>query len=92
MTVRGVSRALALVSVYSAPDQYLLEHSHTTLLVCRYRGEALLVIDVKSILAIVAMVPFPFQVGGHINQHFVVEKIGLDVVEVDDAGEDEEDN
>lgn len=80
------------MSTYSVPDQYLLEHSHSTLLVCRYQSEALVVIDVKSILSVVAMVPFPFIVGGRDNQYFVIEKFGLDVVEVDDNVDDEQDN
>jgi len=29
------------------------------------------------------MVPFPFIVGGRNNQFFMIEQIGLDVVEVD---------
>ena len=78
------SRALALVSLYSPPDNYLLQLSSDTLVVCRYQGEeALIVIDVKSILSVVAMVPFPFTLGGRDNQYFMIEKIGLDVIEVD---------
>jgi len=82
-------RALALVSIYSPPDEYLLRHTHTTLAVCRRQGEeVLVVIDAKSILSAVAIVPFPFIVGGYDEQYFVVEKIGLDVLEVhDDEGD-----
>lgn len=91
-TFGPTSRALALVSVYLTPDEHLLQHSHSTLLVCRYQSEALQVIDAKAILSVVAMVPFPFSVGNHTNQHFVIEKIGLDVIEVggpvDDSDED----
>lgn len=90
--IGGISKALALVSIYSAPDEYLLRHSHSTLLVCRYQSEVLFVIDVKSILSVVAMVPFPFIVGGRDNQHFVIEKFGLDVVEVDDPIDEEQDD
>ena len=31
------------------------------------------------------MVPFPFVIGGRGNQHFMIEQIGLDVVETDTA-------
>jgi len=89
-TLGDMSRAFALVSIYSPPDEYLLRHSNTALVVCRYRGEEILaVIDVKSILSVVAMVPFPFIVGGRGDQHFVIEKIGLDVLEADDSEDDE---
>lgn len=85
-TLGGVSRALALVSIYSPPNKYLLQCTNTTLVICRYQGEeALVVINVKSILSVVAMVPFPFLVGGRDGQHFVIEKIGLDVLEADDS-------
>lgn len=90
-TFGGTSRALALVSIFSPPDEHLLQHSHTTLIVCGYQGEnALAVIDAKSIISVVAMVPFPFLVGGQDNQYYVVEKIGLDVLEVDTENDEEE--
>ena len=89
-TFGDVPRALALVSIYSPPDEHLLQQSSTTLVVCGYQGEeALTVIDVKSILSVVAMVPFPFLVGGHGNQYFIIEKIGLDILEADDPEDDE---
>ena len=42
-----------------------------------------MVIDVKSILSVVAMPPFPFLVDDHGDQYFMIEKAGLDVIEVD---------
>lgn len=42
----------------------------------------------RSILAVVAMVPFRYALNGLDNYHFMIEQIGLDVVEVD-AQEDE---
>ena len=80
----------ALVSLYAPPNEYILQSTHNTLVVCRYHGEgALMVIDVKSILSVVAMVPFPFYLDGHDNQFFMVEKIGLDVIEADALEDDE---
>ncbi|KAF9644001.1 hypothetical protein BDM02DRAFT_3103598, partial [Thelephora ganbajun] len=74
----------ALVSLYSPPNEYLLRHMHDTLVVCRHQGEAgLVVIDTKSILSVVAMVPFPHTINSLDNYYFMVEKISLDVVEVD---------
>lgn len=44
-----------------------------------------MVIDAKSIVSVVAMVPFPFVVGGRSNQFYMIEQMGLDVVETDDS-------
>ena len=50
--------------------------------------ETLIVIEVKYILSVVAMVPFRYTVDGLDNYYFMIESIGLDVVDVD-AQEDE---
>jgi hypothetical protein len=82
--------ALAIVCLYSLPDNYLLHISHDTLFVCEHQ-DAVVVIEVKSIISVVAMVPFPFVVGGRGNQYFMIEQIGLDVVETDDTVDTEDD-
>ena len=83
-------RAFALVSFYSPSNEYLLQYTQTTLAVCRHCSESpLAVIDVGSILSVVVMVPFPFSINGHGDQYFMVEKMGLDVVKVDDPEDDE---
>ena len=90
-TFGGETRGFALVSLYSPPVNYLLNHTYNTLIVCRYQGEATLeVIDTKSILSVVAMVPFRYAVDGLNDYYFMIEKIGLDVVEVDTQGDNEE--
>ena len=49
-----------------------------------------MVIDVKCILSVVAMVPLQCAINGLDDYYFVIEKIGLDVVDVyKDAEEDE---
>ena len=74
-------RAFALVALYSPPNGYLLQQTSHTLAVCRYYGDgALIVIDVRSILSVVAMVPFPYLVDGYADQYFMIEKIGLDII------------
>jgi hypothetical protein len=80
---------LALVSLYSPPDKNLFEHSFHTLLSCTHAGDASLqVIDVKSILSVVAMVPhLPFP-GDTSERYFVVEKPGLDVASLGGVVED----
>ena len=78
--VKEIETTLALVSLYSLPHEELLEYSHRTLLSCVYEGDAhLQVIDIKSIMSVVAMVPHnPFP-GDSLDRFFVVEKPGLDV-------------
>ena len=41
------------------------------------------VIDIKSILSVVAMVPFNFLIDNCSDQYYMIEKVGLDVAEVD---------
>jgi len=49
---------LALISMFSPPDQEVLEESHRSTYICRYEGMAALrVVDVKAISSVVAMVP-----------------------------------
>lgn len=78
---------VALVSFYSSPSQQLLDESYNTLISCTSLGDAgLKVIPVKSITAVIAMVPHaPFGV----ERYFVVEKPGLDVTTLGGAGEDD---
>jgi len=88
-TFGGTTKALAIVSLYSPPDDYLLYLTHNTLCVCEYQGEDyIVVIDVKSILSVITMVPFPFILRGHGNQYFMIEQIGLDISEVDTTEDD----
>jgi hypothetical protein len=80
-------KTLALVSVYSLPDEELLQASFFTLWSCTYHGdETLSIIDIKSITAVVAMVPLPSPAS--VERYFVVEKPGLDVAHM--GGKDEE--
>ena len=57
---------------------------------CGYQGDtALAVIDVNLIISVVAMVPFPYALDDRGDQYFVVEQVGLEVVDTD-AQEDGE--
>lgn len=78
--IKEIETTLALVSLYSLPHEELSEYSHHTLLSCVYEGDACLqVVDIKSIMSVVAMVPHnPFP-GDPLDRYFVVEKPGLDV-------------
>ncbi len=71
-------RALALVSVYDAPDEEILTKSHTALWVQKYAGEeSMRVIRVKDIVSVVGMVPFKNT--GKSDLFYLVEKFGLDI-------------
>ena len=86
---RGELQAFALMSIFSLPNQHILESTQTTLAVSRYYGDgALVVVDANLILSVVAMIPFPFLVNGHRGQFFMVEQIGLDVIKVDNIADD----
>ena len=70
----------ALVSEYSAPDPTLFSKSSGALFVSRYYGQdCLKVINAKSILSAVAMVPYPHAGLGSGKWHFLVEKMGLEM-------------
>ena len=69
---------LALVSLFSERDEDLFQASHCTVWSCQYQGcDRLLVVDVKSIISVVAMVPYHQE--QHVLQYVLVEKLGLDV-------------
>ena len=75
--------AYALVSLYGPPDPDLLSDSPNCLWACTYSGmDNLLVIAAKSILSVVSMQPLPKVDGDPDGLFFVVEKSGLDNVEL----------
>ena len=83
-------QAFALASLYAPVNEYLLQQSSGALVVCEYRGEgALVVIEAKSIISVVAVVPFRFLLDGRGDQYFMIEQIGLDVVDTDVPWDDE---
>lgn len=73
---------LAIVSVYSEPDQDLLAASHGTLVSCQHFGDdALAAINVLCIKSVVAMVPHNLPHFADSECHFfLVERPGLDIV------------
>ena len=83
-TVEGIDETLALCSMYSPADEYFRECSHDALNVCDYGGEDnLVIIQVKSILSVIAMVPFREQAEGG-RHFFLVEKFALGVIDTGD--------
>ena len=89
------TKAFAVVSTFSDPDNELLESSFQALHVCEYWGDqALKVIQVDTIQSVVAMIPFePPPESDSISyigqRHFMVEKFGLDMDELRGAQEEE---
>ena len=70
---------VALVTLYSPPDQDLLARSHGVLVSCTKLGEdSLCVIDVTSIKFVVAMVPHSPS-GILEDRCFLVEKSGMEI-------------
>ena len=78
----GNENMVALVSLYSMPHRELLRLSSNTLYSCEYKGDnALHFIDVKTIQAVVAMVPHTSVIGHQepSERFFLVEKPRFDV-------------
>ena len=73
----------ALISLYGPPDADMLEDSYRTLWACTYNGDNILeVIPVSAIISVTSMQPLPPKAGDPENLWFVVEKSGLDDIEV----------
>jgi len=73
----------ALVSIYGAPDEDMLEESSRTLWACAHTGsEGFRIVPVSSIISVVSMQPLPQCPGDPDNLWFVVEKPGLDDTEL----------
>ncbi|KAF9038419.1 hypothetical protein BJ165DRAFT_1531512 [Panaeolus papilionaceus] len=71
--------AFALISQYSDPGPTLLEQSYHTVVTCEYRGNTnYKVIPVSTITAVILMQPLPKKYGEMKDLWFVVEKSGLD--------------
>ena len=94
---QGTPYAFALVDVYSAPYLDFLEESFNTVWSCGHgRGQHLTVIPAKDILAVVAMVPHSIIPGAAEkyadpeNTFFLVEKPGLDLMQLAGYREDED--
>lgn len=79
--IEGEDRALALVSLYSRPDEQLLKESFNTVWLSQYQGtDHLTVVEAKSILSVVGMVPHQRDINSDDLEYFLVEKPGLDVI------------
>jgi hypothetical protein len=74
-----------VISVYSSPLPDLLTRSHGTFISCKYFGDHnLIVVDVTSIKAVVAMIPHspPGIDVVEDKYYYLVERPGLDVTDL----------
>jgi hypothetical protein len=79
----------ALVLVWSEPDLDLLQASSNTVYLCVYQGQTdLQVIDVKTIMSVVAMVPMTPRDGDCSSRFFLLEKPGLEIMGLGDVSID----
>ena len=77
----GIEHTYALISVWSEPNPRLLEESSQAVYACAYRGQDnLLVIEAKTIFAVVAMIPMQPAKGDYSPLFFLVDKPGLDTL------------
>ena len=91
--------ALALVHLFSPPDQDNLKSSHGTVWTCHYLGnEGIRVVKVTDIEAVVSIIPFAREDGNAYRKnmvYFVMERVGMAMGilgQPDDAGEDDDDD
>ncbi|KAF8968969.1 hypothetical protein BDZ97DRAFT_1635169, partial [Flammula alnicola] len=71
---------LALVSLFSEPDPALLQASYQTVYSVQKLAHGLCVINAKSIIAVIAVIPHNYQVNGDPEQrYFIWEKMGMDM-------------
>ncbi|KAG2065942.1 hypothetical protein BDR04DRAFT_1160881 [Suillus decipiens] len=96
MNLNETIKTLTLISLYSRPDYELLRESYNTLYSCTHQGnEALMVVEVFAIQAVIAMVPHKLPNHPELC-FFLVEKPGLDVAQFaghiyeDEDGDDDE--
>ena len=103
--VHNEERGLVLLSLYTRPDNTLLQMCSNTVYSCQHRGdEGLIVVEVKAITAVVAIIPHkiclptapdankPIEERALEDRHFVVEKPGLDVAEMGGVVEEVEED
>ena len=95
--VNNTRRTLALVSVYSRPDEDLFKRSNWTVWSVTEGGQnGLQVIDAKSILSVVSVIPHNHHVNADASdvRFFVWEQMGMDMALLsrpgDATGEDDE--
>jgi hypothetical protein len=82
----GEERTYALVLIWSEPDMGMLRASFNTVYSCVYMDQAdLRVIDAKTILSIVALVPMKPSEGSQSLRFFLLEKPGLEITYLGDV-------
>lgn len=80
---QGDKLAYAIVSLYGPPNEEMLNESSHTLWASEYKGQGnLRCLPVAAIISVISMQPLPRRPEDPENLWFVVEKSGLDDVEL----------
>lgn len=86
---------LAVVSLYGLENALLLAESSGTVWACQAQGDdTLVVIDVKTILTCIAMVPHTFVIPNTdpLQLFLAMDKIGAEIGNMGEAGDDSDDD
>jgi hypothetical protein len=88
MTIHNQQKTLTLVSKFTQPHPALLKQSFQTVFACHHNGNnSLILIEVSTIQAVVAMVSHQFpRIDG--IYFYLIEHPGLDLLTMSGAGED----
>ncbi|KAF8524025.1 hypothetical protein JB92DRAFT_2704249 [Gautieria morchelliformis] len=90
LNIGDKTRSLALVTLYSRPDAFMLEESLGAVYSITKLDEnvGMKVVDIKSIKSVVSIQPHPYFPPSGEESFFVWEKIGLEMMSLADAGEE----
>jgi hypothetical protein len=78
--IGGLRQTLALVKLYSRPDETLFQESHATVWSITELGvEALHIVPAKTILSVVSVQPHNHHVTPGDTRYFIWEQMGLDM-------------
>ena len=91
--INGTKCPLAMVSLFSPHDRDLFELSHWTLMSVRKEGEmGLRVVCAKSIMSVVAAIPWSIRDPERCDELFIYEQLGMEISLWSEGLENEEDD
>ena len=89
--VNNYTHTLAVISLYSLENAFLLSESSGTVWACQAQGDnTLIAINVKTILTCVTMVPHTFSIPdtNPLQLYLTMDKLGADIGNMGGAGSD----
>lgn len=93
--VNNYIHTLAVISLYSLENAFLLSESSGTVWACQAQGDnALIAINVKTILTCVAMIPHTFSIPdtNPLQLHLAMDKLGTDIGNMGGVGGGDDNN